>query len=320
VRWKTIAAIAVLAIGGSVGAACVGDEAPVTPDDAGADSGAAGDATSEAVAADAGCLARPFSRPAPVPGINTVTWTEWDGRLSGDELSIFFASDRPTDAGRPDGFFEPFDLYEARRVTPTGTFGPPTLVAASSPTAGDFHPTISKSNLALYFQTNRSGRHEIWGATRVTADGVFQQPTAIAALNGAPASGEPMVVGDSQVFYFSQGQDIDGDIDIMRLDLAKGGPPVPLRSVNSSASDLAPFVTPDELTIYFGSFRGGGSFDIFMARRASVNEDFPTPAIVNELSSSSDDAPSWVSPDGCRVLLWSSRNGGNFDIYQSARQ
>src|SRR5262249_6462435 len=102
VNWKTLTAVAVLAGAGPIRAACVGDEAPVAATDGGADTGVAGDASSEAATgADAGCLARPFSPPAPVPGINATPWADWDGRLSGDELSIFFASDRPTDAGRP---------------------------------------------------------------------------------------------------------------------------------------------------------------------------------------------------------------------------
>ena len=318
-RPRTIA-VAALAIAAPVCFACVADEpsggqAP----DAGSDGAQASDANASTdSAADAGCLARPFSHPAPLPGVNT-TGREWDGRLSGDELSIFFSSDRPTDAGRPDGFFEPFDIYEARRATPTGTFANPSLLSVNSPTAGDFHPTISSDNRSLYFQTTRGGKHEVWGATRTTAGDVFGAPMAITAANAAPANGEPFVVGNTQILYFAQGQDIDGDLNIMRLDIASGGPPVPVDNVNSSASDIAPFVTPDELTIYLGSQRGGGSYDIYVSHRNSTGEPFPQPTILNEVSSSADDAPSWVSADGCRMILWSDRQGG-FDIYESVRQ
>jgi Tol biopolymer transport system component len=83
---------------------------------------------------------------------------------------------------------------------------------------------------------------------------------------------------------------------------------------------FSPAISSDELTIYFASSRSGNN-DIWRANRASTAQPFDTPTHVDELASPSQDFPSSISPDGCRIYFWSGRAGGagDFDIWQATR-
>jgi hypothetical protein len=62
--------------------------------------------------------------------------------------------------------------------------------------------------------------------------------------------------------------------------------------------------------------------DIWIARRASVNDPFGAPANVSELNTANNDQPGWLSPDGCRLYLYSDRTGGvgGTDLYIAERR
>jgi hypothetical protein len=75
-----------------------------------------------------------------------------------------------------------------------------------------------------------------------------------------------------------------------------------------------PVVSADGLWIYFASSRGGagaqGELDVWGAHRESLDSPFAAPVAVPELNSPSSDRPSWISNDGCRMYLTSTRPGG----------
>lgn len=84
--------------------------------------------------------------------------------LSADLLSIYFASTR-IDAGS-----NAYDLFVARRTTPTGTFATPTLVTelnAANAGASDVPSWLSADGCRLYMTSDRaSGTFDVYLATR----------------------------------------------------------------------------------------------------------------------------------------------------------
>ena len=88
--------------------------------------------------------------------------------------------------------------------------------------------------------------------------------------------------------------------------------------VNSSASELAPSLSPDGLLLFFcgdspGPIRPGGfgNVDMWVTRRASVSEPWGTPVNLGPIvNSPSLDGLPRISPDGSTLYFSSERPGG----------
>jgi hypothetical protein len=94
--------------------------------------------------------------------------------------------------------------------------------------------------------------------------------------------------------------------------------------VNSSTWDVSACISADGLELYFGSRRsaGYGDFDIWMTRRATKGDAWGVPENLGPiLNTAVGDGPSWISPDGLELYLWSYRAGGygDSDIWVSRR-
>jgi len=91
--------------------------------------------------------------------------------------------------------------------------------------------------------------------------------------------------------------------------------------VNSAFRELGARLSPDELSLYFGSDRPGGlgAFDIWVSRRACLECPWEAPANLcpNINSFGGDGAPA-LSPDGLLLFFSGARAGGE-DIWVSRR-
>jgi Tol biopolymer transport system component len=149
-------------------------------------------------------------------------------------------------------------------------------------------------------------------------------PQPVPGLNVADAGDmEAFVLANGTTLYFDSDRAGGlGATDIYVASAAAQGGFEALQAVpnvSSSKADKLPVVTPDELTMLLASDRGG-SMDIYISRRVSKALPFDVPTPVTELNTSGDDYPSWISPDGCRVLMFSDRGGsGPVQIYQASR-
>lgn len=94
-------------------------------------------------------------------------------------------------------------------------------------------------------------------------------------------------------------------------------------SVNSPANDLAAEMSKDGLSLYFGSNRPGGfgANDIYVSRRATVDEPWGTPVNLGPvINSAFGDAGPHLSRDGHLLFFTSGRPGfGGNDIWVSRR-
>jgi Tol biopolymer transport system component len=125
-------------------------------------------------------------------------------------------------------------------------------------------------------------------------------------------SNRPGGIGDQDIWVTSRPTP-DGD----------WGPPVNLGpTVNSSAWDSCPSISADGLSLYFCSYRPGGSgnCDLWVVTRATVSDLWGQPVNLGPRVNSSawDSCPS-ISADGLRLFFFSNRPGGsgNDDLWMT---
>jgi hypothetical protein len=261
-----------------------------------------------------------FGTPVNVAELNSGD-NEFSATLSADELTVYLSSINR--AGSVGGV----DMYVATRGAKTDPFGTPTLVTPPNTKYNDLEPMLSADGLALYFthedNTTGAAPANLWIAQRSSVADPFPAGTKIAGIDTATASVkdiEPYVVGSGLYFASSR----SGVFDLYYAAAPNLTLPTEVPGVNSAtASDFAPVVSPDELTIYFASDRpnGKGQADVWMATRASPAVAFSNVTALTSVNSSSLDYPTWISPDSCTLYLVSDRPGthGGRDIWRATK-
>jgi hypothetical protein len=256
-----------------------------------------------------------FGPPTLVPGLdpasdpNAQKGNDTSARLSRDELTIFFASDRGTMNGE-------FELFVATRPTVTDAFRAPTPIAELAATVGETQsPTLTPDGLTMFFESSRTGDFQIFQTSRDTLGSPFQRPQTVDTIDrdndGGAANqvGAPYVVPGGALYFHEL---VSSLLHVFRAD-SQG-----IRDLSGDlrgAEDAQPLVSDDELTMFFASTRsdpdGGaqGGFDVWIRTRTSVDDDFGSPSVVQEVSTARTDGPTWLSPDGCRLFLQRSDGG-----------
>jgi hypothetical protein len=169
-----------------------------------------------------------------------------------------------------------------------------------------------------------SSAFDVVVATRTVTSGPFTNPTDLSGINTVSDEGQAYVLPSDLVLYFQS----DRNVGTSLTDLFRASRPNTsqgftldtsnvLANVNTPSHEWAPVVTPDELTIYFGSTRtdGGakGGMDIWRATRASTTVPFSNPTNVAALNTPKSDVPTWISNDGCRLYV-ANNSGGKYVI------
>jgi Tol biopolymer transport system component len=222
-------------------------------------------------------------------------------RLSPDELEIYFTT--RTAAGGA-------ELGMAKRASRGETFGPIVALAAQNTLANDNNPSVSPDGLTLFFHSDRSGNNDLFFATRATKNVAFGAPTAITSLNTAGAESQISYRAGGDEAWFVSPKAGTWDIYVAKRKAGDGfvfDTPVVVTELSSASDDWAPWISEDGLTFTFISNRAG-SFDLYMAKRASTALPFGAPAALTTLNSPTTDYGGWVSQDGCRIYFSSVRD------------
>lgn len=98
----------------------------------------------------------------------------------------------------------------------------------------------------------------------------------------------------------------DVDAPPPRCDPSKAfGTPVPVTELNSASDDVVPYLTPDELTITFGSTRpgGAGSTDAYIATRTSTTAAFGPVTPVMGVNTTTPENRPMIMADGLRIYF-----------------
>jgi hypothetical protein len=252
--------------------------------------------------------AKPFGAPRPIPELTTSTTTASDVApwLTADERTIYFASNRPGGVGG-------YDIYLATRADPTAAWDVPSLAAGVNTAGQETQPSLTGDGLTMYAVIEPVGgpaaNPQIAVATRGAVSGSFSALGAVTVLNDADVDSSPRVLADHSALYMVSRRGGANNIQIYRVARtggAFGTPTLVVGTMLDVFDDHASIaLTPDELTLYFGSTRSGGLgvADVWVATRASLAVGFGMPTAVTELNGTNNDLPYWISADNCIAYL-----------------
>ena len=332
-RWRRVlVVVACLAAGPPAGACSSFESTPEAPNDDGGEGGddlteggdasAAPDVTPGAPAdasADAGLDARcsaatKFGAPVFVTGID-VGAQELSALLTPDELGIVFASTRG-------GTYD--KLYSASRTSVTAAFVDAQALPGLTGMVDDYWAASAPwTSGTLYFCSTRpSNTIDSIFATSVNDAGTYAPPQQVPALVNAQQLCHVHAARHAKELWMS-GSIANGNIYRAPLQ-ADGGfaPPTPVSELNTNARDFIPVLSDDGLVVYWASTRTDrnlGFADIWVATRTDPDGGFGGLHNVEELNSTADDFPAWLSPDECRLYLVSGRSGMRHQLFVATR-
>jgi hypothetical protein len=251
-----------------------------------------------------------FGAPMPVAGLDS-DLDDQGARFTPDELTVVFARARTSGTT---------DLYMASRPTSDAAFDTPTLLGTVNSVNSELWPTLSPDALLLMFDTNRATQtFHVYTSKRAAADATFGPPAAAVAL--ADGDAQPLLANATSLYFASSTRTGLGAGDIYRVDIdstgATGTPAAVIGDVNSAANEAAPAVTADERVMAFA--RDG---DVYLVSRSSPSDGFGTATPIAGLAEMAvNEAPTWISPDGCHLYVQSDAPGGmgGVDLYVAAR-
>lgn len=185
---------------------------------------------------------------------------------------------------------QPTNTGFASSVPALPTLAPPTATVPPSPPQSPFAP-------AIIFESNRSGRYEIYGMNRAGGD-----LTMITSPNtDTNGSGSPDWSPDGSRIAFSSRRDNDWDLFVLGSDSEAN-------VTQTLGDDDKADWSPDGTHILFASIRGEQRWaDIFVMDADGSN--------VRNLTANGDDdrEPAW-SPNGTEIVYRSFRDG-NYELY-----
>jgi len=187
--------------------------------------------------------------------------------------------------------------------------------------------------ITVYSRPGGSGSDDLWVAVRDAIDAPWGEPVNLGpTVNTSVPDGYASISADGLTLYFSAadrggGQ---GGNDIWMTTRAttddNWDEPVNLgQPVDTGSSEFSQCISADGLELYFGAswLGGSGNSDIWVAKRATTNDDWSKPvnlgAVVN--SSSYEETPS-ISTDGNTLFFASGRPGGfgDSDLWMTRRK
>lgn len=277
------------------------------------------------------CWEKPFGKPVPIAEVSATESDEFPRyTLDRDELYLGRSVPEGVAQGgaqvgpaaavvrytRPDG-----GAWSAPTTLPFNDIGDGGKMNASSFT----FTRDSKSGFFLGYdafgfyagarKVTRLGPNGVWSpATRLTVKGPAGETPQIRSLQ--------VNEDGSRLYYSAVGSGNEG---IFQAPLSVDGFG-PSRLIGFTAYDMSPVLSRDELRIYFGSSRphpGGveGIALVYTARRTAVDAEFGPVEFVVELNDGAQEMiPTWLSDDGCTMLLSGRPTGQNQnDVYVATR-
>lgn len=253
----------------------------------------------------------PFGVPVQVPGVNDPVAYDSTFIPTHDELTAYFYSTRTGNA----------DIYRATRPDLGSAWTVAHVDELASP-AIEQEPSLSPDGTVLTFSTNRApnlGNLDIWYATYDGATFTIVGP--IPTFNTTATDYHPVFQDASDQLWFSS--NVTGAFSIYHASHtgASFGPASIESDLDIAGTDSgAAAPSSDGLTVYFRSDRNAavGDYDIYVARRASTSDGFAPATAVAEVNSTSLDTPNWISADGCRLYMSSSRDDAS-NVYVATK-
>jgi hypothetical protein len=246
--------------------------------------------------------------------------------ISADDLELYLVQGAPG------------EIWVARRPTPDGEWDPPSNLG---PTVNNTNRdvsgmSISADGLSLYFAAKDRpggyGSHDLWVTSRSTVDDDWGTPVNLGAtVNSASNDYSLSLSSDGLSLYFSSPRSGGyGNLDIWVTTRATtddnwGDPNNLGPMLNTSYHEFSPSISSDGLLLFFSSTRPGGAGveDLYLARRATTNDEWGPPVnLGNMINSTFVEAGVTISADGSMLYFHSNRPGGEgtWDMWQAPIQ
>jgi Tol biopolymer transport system component len=187
-----------------------------------------------------------------------------------------------------------------------------------------FSASLSPDGLTLYFGLYIQGlpTEVVASSTRPAIGGAFGFGNLLPAPINVSIEGTPRLASDDLALYFySERAGGQGGRDLYRAQRAAPGGNFDgvtnIVELNSASMDHLPWVSVDQLSLYFSSDRDG-DLGIYRSTRAATSEPWGAPAPVAELNSPALEAGMTLTSDQ-RVILFSSNRLGGSDLFRATR-
>jgi Tol biopolymer transport system component len=275
----------------------------------------AGEAGGPALRCD---LAKPFGARVPFASPVASGASDFAAALSADGSRLYIASTR--DGGTQALYFAKGD---GSGLNGAWTDVQPLMVLDNGGSATN--PSISRDQQMIVFDSTRTGsmkQANIWSASRTGPSTGFDIPTPVEGANTDSNDREPWITPTGERLYFSS--DRSGSPGLYVGTRARAGTisaVTMIAELSTPTNAEAPVLTADERTIFFSSSRQGGASgqDIWTAHRASVPGAFDAPMLVAVLNTADDDYPTWISEDGCEIIVETFAAASGAKIFHASR-
>ena len=205
--------------------------------------------------------------------------------------------------------------YWATRADADQPFSAIATLTALDTAADERHPTVTADGLALIFRTSAAGgAGDSPIARRTSTAASFDAPSPLAAVNSSDDESDPFVTPSGDALYLLSNRGPTG-IDVSARVGQGFGAAVPLPLLLGRSD---PTLSADELTMFVGLGATGPAQDIDVVTRSAKNAPFGAATSVPILNNNAADQPDWLSPDGCRLYLSSTRSG-TYGFYVATR-
>ena len=199
------------------------------------------------------------------------------------------------------------------------TFGEPVNLKSIIPAIDPMYESpycFSYDGLEMYVVSNRAGGqgdYDLWVLKRDSIDEDWSPPKNMGpAVNTPNADGPASISADGLTLYFQSTRSVGyGQSDIwMMTRVSKSAPWGQVLNmgpkINSSSYDNCPWVSADNLELYFSSWRAGGygQMDIYVTRRATTDDPWGDPVNLGPVvNSPANEYEPYVSSDGLLLLF-----------------
>ena len=248
-----------------------------------------------------------WSNPEPLASVNEPNLIDQQPALSKNGLSLYFASNRPTD---PSDAVLDLNIWVARRDCVDGPvqcpWSNPVVVPVVNSGVLDVSPSLSRDGHQLFLSSQRPHSHCTPPATQCTNRDLWVSYRE--NVNDDLGWGEPVNLGDGinstdeevapsyfenedgavPQLFFNRGA-VGGDIYVSELSDGSWGNTTPVDELNISATNQRPSISQDGLEIYFWSDKEGTGH-LWIARRPTVSSSWSAPQRVVFPTSDGDPA------------------------------
>jgi hypothetical protein len=250
-------------------------------------------------------LAKPFGRPVELGGVNGENTNEVAGRLTPNELTMYFARD--------DGTGNEWKVFVATRPSITSPFSSGTAVAELDTSTVNRDAFLLRDGVTLYFASDREGGLAVFSAVRQDSGSPFGAAQMVTLVN-TPLVGGPYMLPDDVTLYFAD----EYDSRLYWSTWNGTAFPVPALIDLGGLQGQAPVVTADGATLFFSN-TGVYPPELWTADR-SADGGFAAAVPVTEVmvTGLSYFAPSWISDDACD-LYFDAADQSSQNIYMASR-